>query len=141
MQRRSLSLSILAGFMIFVVVQVILYWVLFFFLPEAVRTSQEECYLVFERAFPLADAWMAIASLVGAIGIWRMKHWGILFAIMAGSAAIFLGLMDVLYNIQNEVYLNLTSEVIVEIVINVQCLAIPPLAIAYIWRKRRLFGL
>jgi hypothetical protein len=141
MQRRPLSLSILAWFLIFVVVEVVLYWVLFFFFPGVVRTSQEECYLVFERAFPLADAWMAIASIIGAIGIWRMKQWGLLFAIMAGSSAIFLGLMDLLYNVQNEVYLNLTSEVIIEIIINIECLVIPPLAIAYLWRKRRLFGL
>jgi len=30
--------------------------------PEAVRISNERCYIAFEESFPLADAWCAIAS-------------------------------------------------------------------------------
>jgi len=39
----------------------VLYWVVFFTSGE-VHSTEEECYLAFERAFPLADGWMATLS-------------------------------------------------------------------------------
>jgi hypothetical protein len=39
----------------------LLYWATFF-TSGAVRTSGEAAYLAFERAFPAADAWLALSS-------------------------------------------------------------------------------
>ena len=42
----------------------------------ATQVREDDVYLAFERAFPLADTWMAVCALLAAIGIWRGRAWG-----------------------------------------------------------------
>ena len=79
----------------------ILYWIAFFSTGE-VRASAAPCYLAFEHAFPAADGWMAIACLAAAEGLRRNREWALLWGIAAGSAVVFLGCMDVLYDLEND---------------------------------------
>jgi len=71
-----------------------------YFTSGDVQVRHDEVYLAFENAFPLADAWMAFCALLGAIGLWQRRNWGFLFGLLAASSAIFLGLMAVLFNLQ-----------------------------------------
>lgn len=97
--------------------------------------------MTFETAFPAADTWMAITALVGGIGLLMRKSWGALFALLAGSASIFLGLMDVLYDYLNGIYGHLFSpagtDVAVEIAINIVTLTLGPIIIWYVWTRRQ----
>jgi hypothetical protein len=79
------------------------YW-LDFFLRGTVQVVEEEWYLRFERAFPVADAWMAACSLVAAVGLFTGSGYGDVFGLLAGSALIFLGLMDLTFNLQNGLF-------------------------------------
>ena len=115
----------------------ILYW-LTFFTSGAVQASADACYLVFERSFPAADGWTAAASLAAARSLWRARPSAVLWGIAAGSGFVFLGLMDVLYNIENGMYALANPEMGAEIVINAFCLAIGPATIAWVWRSRRV---
>jgi hypothetical protein len=117
----------------------VVYWLLFFFVPEAVRSSDTPEYLAFESAFPAADLWMALAALLAGLGLWRLKSSAMLWSLLAGSALIFLGLMDVLYNLENNMYALGGSEMAIEAVINVWCLAFGSFVIWYAWRHRRAF--
>ncbi len=48
----------------------VLYWTTFF-TSGAVQISSEAAYLAFERAFPAADAWLAIAAAISALMLAR----------------------------------------------------------------------
>jgi hypothetical protein len=132
---------VIVGLLLFATVATALFWIAWFFLPGSVQASNWECYIVFEQAFPLADAWMAIAALIGAIGLWRRKDWGFLFSLLAGSAAIFLGLMDLLYDLEHGTFAQLTAESLIELAIVVLVLALGPVVITYLWSNRRQLGL
>jgi hypothetical protein len=114
----------------------VLYWVVFFTGGE-VQSSEAECYLVFERAFPAADLWLAVASIAAAEGLRRRREWAVLFGIVAGSAAIYLGCMDVLYNLENDMYARWNGPIAGEVVINLFCFTFGPFLLWYFWRNRR----
>jgi len=66
-----------AGYLALVAVLTTLYWIDFFTSGD-VHVRDDAVYLAFERAFPLADAWMAACSLLGAplliAFLWRQRH-------------------------------------------------------------------
>ncbi|MFI5397048.1 MAG: hypothetical protein ACHQ9S_16045 [Candidatus Binatia bacterium] len=114
----------------------LLYWVLFFTTGE-VQSSPDAMYLGFERAFPAADAWLGIAALACAEGLRRRRAWAVLYGIAAGSAFIYLGLMDTLYNLEHGMYLHPDGTMLGEIGINVACFSFGPFLMRYVWRQRR----
>lgn len=101
------------------------YWV-DFFVRGSVQTVQEEWYLRFERAFPAADAWMSVCCVVAGVGLLRGAAAGDAYGLVAAGALVFLGLMDVTFNLQNGLYRLLpgSAQMWSELVINVWCLAL-----------------
>src|SRR5580700_5766475 len=77
------------------------YWLLFFFVPGSVQSSNEACYLAFERSFPAADGWMALCTLLCAVALLRKRAASFLWGLLGASAMIYLGGMDVLYDLEN----------------------------------------
>ncbi len=63
--------------------------------------------------------------------------WGLLFGLLAASSLVFLGCMDVLWNLNAGSYAIGSGAMTAEIVINVFCLAGGLLLILYLWRHRR----
>jgi uncharacterized membrane protein (DUF2068 family) len=126
-----------AGYLAVVAVLTTLYWI-DFFTSGGVHVRDDAVYLAFEKAFPLADAWMAACSLLGAIGLWRRRSWGLLFGLLAASAQIFLACMDVLFNLNEGNYAIASAAMAAEILINVGLLIGAPLLIAFLWRQRRV---
>jgi hypothetical protein len=116
-----------------------LYWILYF-TNGAVHASNDPVYLGFEAAFPAADAWLAIACIGCAEGLRRRHRWAVLYGIAAGSAFVYLGLMDALYNLEHGMYLHLSREMVAEMVINVTCFTFGPLLMWYVWHHRRWLG-
>jgi hypothetical protein len=81
----------------------IYYWV-DFYITGGVHVIEDDWYIKFQNAFPAADLWMSACAIVGAIGLLTGQTYGVLFALLAASSLIFLGLMDVTFNIQNRLY-------------------------------------
>jgi hypothetical protein len=135
MTSRPKGLAWIIGALLFAFLAQVVYWIAFFF-TNSVQVRTDEVYLAFERAFPLADAWMAICALVGAIGLWRGRGWGFLFGLLTASSAVFLGLMDVLFNLNEGIYSIGGSETLIEIIINMLLLSLGPLVIVYLWKNR-----
>ena len=125
-----------AGYLALVAVLTTLYWV-DFFTSGGVHVRDDTVYLAFEKAFPLADAWMAACSLLGAIGLWSRRSWGLLFGLLAASAQIFLACMDVLFNLNEGNYAIASNAMAIEILINAALLIGAPLLIAFLWRNRQ----
>ena len=96
------------------------YWV-DFFVRGSVNVVDEEWYIRFERAFPVADGFMALSSVVAAVGLLAGRPYGVAFALVAAGALLFLGLMDVTFNVDNGLYryLRTSSPMRAELVINV----------------------
>lgn len=111
----------------------VLYW-LDFFLRGTVQVVEEDWYLRFERAFPVADAWMATCSLVAAVGLFADRGYGTVFGLLAGSALIFLGLMDLTFSLQNGLFrlLPRSGQMWAETVIIVWSLAFGAVLTAYL---------
>jgi hypothetical protein len=81
----------------------IYYWI-DFYAKGGVQAVNEDWYIRFEKAFTAADLWTALCAIVGAIGLLRGQTYGALFALITAASLIFLGLMDVTFNIQNKLY-------------------------------------
>lgn len=132
----SRAVNALIGYLLFVGVTIILFWILFF-TTDWLHLSDWECYFVWERSFPLADSWLALCCFLAAIGLKRKQGWGWLFALLASSAAIFLALMDLLYSLENSVFVPFTMDSLSELAIVLLLLIPAPLIIRWLWRNRR----
>jgi len=129
--------------MLFGGIATIVYWVVWFFVDRSLlATLTTDAYFRFENAFPLADAWMAATSLLGAWALLRRRPSGLLWTLLASSASIYLGAMDVLFDLENGVYLLPDKgNVAVEMVINVLSFGIGLYGIAFAWRGRGYLAL
>ncbi|MGZ4638061.1 MAG: hypothetical protein ACXV2J_03270 [Actinomycetes bacterium] len=109
------------------------YW-LDFFLRGAVHVVEEDWYLRFERAFPVADGWMAACSLVAAVGLFSDADYGTAFGLLAAGALVFLGLMDLTFNVQNGLFRMLPGSAAMwaEAVIVAWCLGLGGTLVVYL---------
>ena len=82
----DITLSIL---LILTAIVVIYYWV-DFYTKGTVHVVEESWYLIFQRAFTIADLWMSACAIVGAIGLLTGQAYGPVFALLAASSSIFL---------------------------------------------------
>ena len=134
----------IAGAMLFGVALIAAYWLIWFLVDRDILASAHTSeYFAFENAFPAADAWLGVTLLLGAIGLLRRRPWGLLCALLAGGAGIYLGCMDVLFDLENGIYLVRSggdpAAVAIEIVINVLTFGLGAIVIAYAWRNRAWF--
>lgn len=82
-----------------------------------------EVYLGFESAFPPADIVLAIVLASGGIGLLRGKPYGRLLTLAGGGALVFLGLLDVTFNVRQGIYSLGPGEAVLNGAINFACLA------------------
>lgn len=124
---------VLAALLLVTAAVTIAYWVDFFG-RGSVHVVEEEWYIRFERAFPAADGWMALCSLIAGVGLLAGSDAGIVFGLAAAGALVFLGLMDVLFNLQNGLYRLLPESLAMwaEVVINVWSLALGGVLLGYL---------
>lgn len=96
----------------------------------------KEIYLAFESAFPVPDAYLSIVLTIGGIGLLRQRSYGSFFSLMGGASLIFLGLLDISFNIQHGIYLTGVAEGIMNILINLLCFGGGIFLVLVIWKKR-----
>ena len=112
------------------------YWTAYF-TTGAVQTSADPVYVGFEDAFPLADGYMTACFVAAAVLLLRGRPLAIPTGIAAGSAMVFLGAMDTLFNLEHGKYADMTPEMATETVINVVCFTFGPWTMVRLWRARR----
>jgi hypothetical protein len=124
--------------MLFGTVSTAVYWSIWFFVDRSLIANQNtDVYFAYENAFPLADLWMASTSLAGAIALYRRHGTTLLWMLLAGSSSIYLGLMDVLFNLENGIYaVHSGFRLVLEFGINILAFAIPTYGIVFAWRSR-----
>jgi hypothetical protein len=124
-------------------VALVAYWFIWFFVSrDWLASADTQAYFVFENSFPAADGWLAVACAGGAWSLYKRKGSALFWLLAGGSASIYLGLMDVLFDLENGIYLAPKGDfgaVVTELAINVYSLGVGAWALAYGWRHRRWF--
>jgi hypothetical protein len=119
-------------------VGIVSFWIAFF-TTDLISINDphlEEIYLAFESAFPVPDVYLSIVLTIGGIGLLRKKSYGYFFSLMGGASLIFLGLLDISFNIQHGIYLTGVAEGIMNILINLLCFGGGIFLVLIIWKKR-----
>lgn len=140
--KRSPDINVVIGIGIFAFLAIVAYWTFWFVTPEVVQARAPTdpdyaLYSAYELAFPLPDAFAAIAALVGAIGLWRMKDWGFLSMLLAAGGALFLGLEDLLFNLENNLFVPFDGAAAIELAIVLLILALGPAMTVLLWKHRK----
>jgi len=127
------------GVLIFGVLATVAYWGVWFGIDrEILASAHSESYYAFENSFPLADAWMGVTGVLASLALVRRRASALLWCIAAGSISIYLGLLDVLFDLENGIYRSPdTGGVLVEVAINVLTLSMGIVVIVWAWRSRR----
>lgn len=135
----DLVIYVLSILLIITSILVIYYWV-DFFVRKGVQVTQEEWYIKFQKAFPVADMWMVMCALLSAIGLLTEQTYGLFFSILASSSLIFLALMDITFNVENNLYrlVSTSNEMKIELVCNVWFLSFGVILIIYSWIRMTL---
>ena len=119
-------------------VGIVFFWIAFF-TTDLISFNDphlEEIYLAFESAFPVPDIYLSLVLTIGGIGLLKKKSYGSLFSLMGGASLIFLGLLDISFNIQHGIYLIGVGEGILNILINLLCLGGGIFLVLTIWKNR-----
>jgi hypothetical protein len=130
---------LILGVLIFGVVATVAYWVVWFGVDrEILGSAHTESYYAFENSFPVAEAWMTLVGLAAAVALLRRHASALLWSIAAGTTSIYLGFLDVLFDLENGIYRSSdTGGVAVEITINVLTLSMGAVVLAWAWKSRR----
>ena len=120
-------------------VGLIYYWI-DFYIKGGVQAVNEDWYTRFQKAFTVADLWTAVSALVAAIGLLAGQTYGVLFTFITASSLIFLGLMDVTFNIQNNLYrlMGKSSQMRFELFINLWTLGLGIALLVLFWPRLAL---
>ena len=102
----------------------------FFFLVENKNPDKTKEYFAFERSFPIPDlVWLTPGLIVSAIGVLLNQKFGYIVTIAVSGGLIFLGLVDISFNVQNKQYTSNLGDAIMNIFINLACLILGPVFI------------
>src|SRR5512143_3477798 len=129
--KRPSAVNIVIGIGIFAFVAIAAYWFFWFAVPGVVQSRGPAdpdfaVYSGYELAFPLPDAFVAVAALVGVIGLWRMRDWGFLSMLLAAGGALFLGLEDLLFDLEHDMFVPLNGAAVIELAIVLMILSLGP---------------
>ena len=127
------------GVIIFGVLATLAYWIVWFGVDrEILASAHTESYYAFENSFPVADLWMAASGVFASVALVRRRASALMWIFVAGATSIYLGLLDVLFDLENGIYRSPdTGGVVVEIAINVLTLAFGTVILVWAWRARR----
>lgn len=140
--KRPTAINIVIGIGIFAILAIALYWCAWFFAPSVVqaRTPADSDYAVYvgyEQAFPLPDLFVAVASFIGVLGLWKMRDWGFLSILLAAGGAIFLGLEDLSYDLQHHMFTPFNGAAAIELAIVLVIMALGPSMLVLLWKHRK----
>jgi hypothetical protein len=127
------------GVLVFGVVATAAYWVVWFGIDrELLASAHTASYYAFENSFPLADGWMLLTGAAAAVALARRRASALLWCIAAGTNSVYLGLLDVLFDLENGIYRSPDGgAVAVELVINVLTLTLGAFVLGWAWARRR----
>ncbi|MDT7573618.1 MAG: hypothetical protein QOE05_3792 [Actinomycetota bacterium] len=122
------------------VVIMLAYWLTWYFGDRSLlASSTRPAYIEFENAFPLADAWLSGCALLAAEALWRGRRTALLWLLTGGGAGIYLAAMDVLYDLEHDIWTSGGGGAI-ELAINVITVVASVATLRWGWRRRTLLA-
>jgi hypothetical protein len=118
------------------VVLVVAYWTAWYAHRSLVASNTRSAYYEFENAFPLADAWLALACAAAAIALSRRSPTALLWLLVGGGAGVYLFGMDALYDVENSIWWSSGAGGVLELVINAVTLVVSLWFLRWAWRHR-----
>ena len=82
----------------------VVYWTIWFSDRDWIASEHNDAYYEFENAFPLADLWLGLACLLALVALRAGRPSALLWLLSAGSAGMYLFAMDLLYDLENEIF-------------------------------------
>jgi len=101
-------------------VGLILFWILFFTVGMAPKNPPPG-YLAYEHSFPVPDGLLSVLLLVAGIMLLLNNPLGVNLSLIAAGALLFLGVLDISFNLQNGIYKISTGDLISNAFINLWC--------------------
>ena len=95
---------LIQGMLVVAIVLDIAYWTLWFTDRDAIASEHRQAYYDFENAFPLADLWLGIACVAALVTFVRRQPAALFWLIASGAAALYLGCMDLLYDLEHGIF-------------------------------------
>ncbi len=126
------------GIKIMLVVAIVIdvaYWTTWFIDRSILASETTDAYYAFENAFPLADGWLGLTCVLALLALRRHSPTALLWLLAAGSAGMYLFGMDVLYDLENDIY-GKGAGGMVELAINLITLAFSIIALRWAWTRR-----
>ena len=117
------------------IIILVAYWTIWFTQRSWVESDTAAAYIAFENAFPLADGWLGLTCVFAFIALGRRSPTALLWLISAGAAGLYLFGMDVLYDLQNDIY-GKGAGGIIEAAINLITLGFSLIALRWAWSRR-----
>jgi hypothetical protein len=100
----------------------IAYWSVWFADRRLIASESSRAYYEFENAFPLADAWLGIACLLALAALSRGWPSALFWLLCAGSAGVYLFCMDLLYDLENDIFTSGSGGVVEAVIVAVTLL-------------------
>lgn len=111
------------------------YWAIWFTQREWLASQRTRAYYDFENAFPIADAWLAVACLLALVTLTLRTPSALFWLVCAGSAGTYLFCMDVLYDVQHGIF-RLGTPGTLEALVVALTLAFSVTILTWSWRHR-----
>jgi hypothetical protein len=131
-------IKVMAVIEILIAIGITLFWIVFFSsdLVSIKDPKLKEIYLAFETAFPVPDAWLVTALILGGIGLLKKASYGYFFSFIGGASLIYLGLLDTSFNALQGIYKLGIGEAVLNISINLLCMGAGSFIILIVWKSR-----
>ncbi len=124
---------VIAILQIILAVGFVIYWI-YFFLVTIKDKKLSEIYLEHELSFPLPDLGLIVPTLIiSAIGLILDNAFGIFFTILSGGALMFLGLIDLAFNLRKKGHSKSKQDYYTSLIIVALVLTMAVINIVYGW--------
>ena len=95
---------LVCGMLVVAIALDITYWTLWYADRDTIASEHTDAYYAFENAFPLADLWLGVACVAALVALVRRHPSALLWLLCGGGAALYLGCMDLLYDLEHGIF-------------------------------------
>jgi len=96
--------NVISGMLVVAIALDVTYWTIWFANRDWIASDHTQAYYDFENAFPLADLWLGLACLLALVTLRLGRPSALLWLLCAGSSALYLFGMDVLYDLEHGIF-------------------------------------